>query len=336
MAGIVIVAIPKEEEYVWRISSEKIPHLTMLYLGETMDAARLEHVVEFLEHVVESCTYPFMLDVDHRGTLGADDADVVFFSKSSSKRIAEVRNSLLQDPVIRAAYDSVEQFPEWQPHLTLGYPAAPAKPDPRDYPGIRWVEFDKLALWTGDFSGPEFPLPKRDDFLEVAMADHSAYILSHHGVKGMKWGVRKDKAVAAVRKEISERTGEQVVVRTKPGAGVRTVGGNKRPAHEDAVRARQAEQIAKRSTLDALSNQELQGLVTRMNLEAQYRNLANSETRQTAGEKYAEKLLGEIGETKMKKLGPVAPLIRSGVSDQLGLTNKAMQSGKVKNSDNKK
>lgn len=140
-------------------------------------------------------------------------------------------------------------------------------------------------------------------------------ILQHYGVKGMHWGVRKEQvrtavgnAKTAVKKEIADRTGEQVVVRTKPGAGVRTVGGNKQMAHPDAVRVRTYEQIAKKSTIDALSTEDLQKLVTRMNLESQYNTLASKEDRRSKGEKYAKDFLDKNGDAvagKYKLLNPV-------------------------------
>jgi 2'-5' RNA ligase len=160
MSNLVIVAIPAEDDRVWKISSEKVPHLTLLFLGEeTGDVARLDRITQFVEHAVNVAEHgDFMLEVDHRGTLGVDEADVLHFRKNYSfKWIEFLRNQLLQQPDIRTAYDSVEQFPEWQPHLTLGYPATPAKKDDAEY-RLGWVSFDRIAIWTGDFEGPEFRL----------------------------------------------------------------------------------------------------------------------------------------------------------------------------------
>lgn len=159
--------------------------------------------------------------------------------------------------------------------------------------------------------------------------------IEHHGIKGMHWGVRKDegggfvsRAKARIKKEVDERTGEDVVVRTSPGKGVKTVGGNKRAANEDAVKARTSEQIAKRSTLDALSNQELQGLVTRMNLEQQYRNLSVNEDRRSLGEKYVGDLVESYGSTIVDaKFGAYAPMVKSAVSEGVRQHNKATSVG---------
>lgn len=72
-------------------------------------------------------------------------------------------------------------------------------------------------------------------------------ILSHYGIKGMKWGVRRT------------------------------------PAQLDAASSQDSKKVrASRAKLKsegsrALSNQELQEVVTRMNLEQQYRNLSSKE-----------------------------------------------------------
>ena len=79
---------------------------------------------------------------------------------------------------------------------------------------------------------------------------HDALVgfLAHHGVKGMRWGVR--------------RTDAQL------SGGSHETSGDK--AQANAVAAK----VAKGNT-SALSNQELQSLVTRMNLEQQYSRLTD-------------------------------------------------------------
>lgn len=63
-------------------------------------------------------------------------------------------------------------------------------------------------------------------------------VLEHFGIKGMKWGIRKDKASG--------------------------------PTSSDAQRAKEAQAIIKKHGVQALDNKDLQHLVTRMNLERQY------------------------------------------------------------------
>ena len=108
-------------------------------------------------------------------------------------------------------------------------------------------------------------------------------VLQHHGVKGMHWGVRKND---------SGSSATPVVSRAKPGKLVKTSGGANHPAHEDALRLAEARQKAKKSSVDSLSNKELQDLVLRMNLEQQYSKLVTSDPRSvSAGKKYLDQVL---------------------------------------------
>jgi hypothetical protein len=188
-----VVAIPSKNDYVWKISSEKIPHLTLLYLGNQL--SNVSRVTDFVEHVVKTSMTRFGIGVSNRDTLGPKDADVLFFDKNDYciKNLINFRSYLLRDKNISTAYNQTAQYPIWTPHLTLGYPEAPAKPDNREYPGITWVNFDKIALWTSDYDGPEFAL---DDSYgsEAKMSVEEA--VAHFGVKGMHWGQRKQRALA--------------------------------------------------------------------------------------------------------------------------------------------
>lgn len=187
VSDLAIVAIPAQDDYVWKVSSEKIPHLTLMMLGDS-DNPALPQIEEFLAHVVETSMYRFGLDVDRRGTLGPKNADVLFFKNPgfNIKNLETVRRYLLTNQAIFTAYNSTDQFPTWTPHLTLGYPETPAKPLDRDY-SINWVLFDRVALWMNDYDGPEYQLKDPSDSYDMAMSD-----LAHHGVKGMKWGVRHE------------------------------------------------------------------------------------------------------------------------------------------------
>lgn len=210
--GLAIVAIPEEYDRAWKASSEKVPHLTLLFLGDA-ESADLQTIMEFTEHAVTQSEHgPFYLSVDHRGTLGADDADVVFFDKRSwnLKWVRQLRAQLLQNDAVRTAYDSTEQFEEWHPHLTLGYPETPAHPLPNDEP-LYSVCFDRIAVWADNYEGPEFRLewPDREfegdlavaysDTKKAALTHYTSLgmsdeeIIEHTGKKGMKWGVRNDR-----------------------------------------------------------------------------------------------------------------------------------------------
>lgn len=206
MSNLVIVAIPEEDDRVWKVSSEKVPHLTLLFLGDDSRVSNLQQIIEFVEHAASTTLKQFHLTVDRRDELGNDKADVLFFKKHGyeAKAIRDFRTVLLKEPNIKSAHDATSQFetPEevgapgqpWVPHLTLGYPTSPAKSVPDDQiSSFYGVSFNKIAVWPGDFEGPEFLLKdywnEIDEMsipMDVAMSD-----ISHHGVKGQKWGVRK-------------------------------------------------------------------------------------------------------------------------------------------------
>lgn len=241
--GTAIVAIPREDDYVWKLSSEKIPHMTLLYLGDGLTPAETNDVVEFVKHAVSWGLHRFGLSVDRRGVLGSDEADVLFFEKGhSTEPIEKFRGQLLKNDTIFKAFSSTEQFDGWTPHLTLGYPGSPAKKDTRDFPSTSWVSFDKIAVWYGDYEGAEIVIPDTEYLEVMSMGEKAAQdFLAHFGVKGMKWGVRKQKA--------------------------------SHPSSSDAERAKATRDLIKKHGTKSVDNKDLQHLVTRMNLEKQYNTL---------------------------------------------------------------
>jgi 2'-5' RNA ligase len=203
-SNLVIVALPADDDPTWKVSSEEKPHMTLLFLGDAESNPNVQRIIEFVQHAADVSEHgPFYMDIDHRGTLGSDEADVLFFRKGwSAKWITEFRNQLLQNTDIKTAYDSTTQYPEWTPHLTLGYPETPAHEDKVPEYGLNGVRFDRLAVWVNDFDGPELRLqwPEYEEGdMAVAWSEEvergrqfaHAMALEHYGVKGMRWGVRK-------------------------------------------------------------------------------------------------------------------------------------------------
>lgn len=185
----VIVALPPKDDPIHSLSTDKKPHLTLLYLGPHLEnPGRLE---SFLRNAAQSLP-EFYLTVKERGSLGPDKADVLFFNKHRLSPVENFRSHLRSNPEIEKAYLSTEQYPEWVPHLTLRYPETPVRSDVNGlYPP---VIFNRLALWSGDSEGPEFPL--RPEFATMAQSSilQAEDFLAHFGIKGMKWGVRKGDA----------------------------------------------------------------------------------------------------------------------------------------------
>lgn len=296
MPGLAIVAIPSENDPVWHYSSEKVPHLTLLYLGDKkVDPNAVERIEQYLDHVIETSLCQFGMSVDRRGELGDKKADVLFFKQDYTKKLKEFRQYLLYQPDIRELYDSAEQFPEWTPHLTMGYPEDPAKPDDREYSGFSWVNFDLVALWTGEYEGTDFRLDdydysygsnvayysdlshqgaglELDDNSDLQQAvDLGADFLEHFGIKGMRWGVKGSdtsrKASAGDGHASSEDHDAAVVGRVK----------------------------IKQHGTKALSNKELQSVISRMNLEQQYSNISKSKSKVRKGHEAVKTVLGVAG-----------------------------------------
>lgn len=137
-----IMALPSLDDPVMGMSSEEIPHVTLLFLGE---AALFdpEPIIAVIRAVAEGVGAPVVEEVNGVGTLGADQADVVLLDAA---HLADIRGAILGDDAVRAVHDGVEQFPTWIPHLTMGWPDAPRLSE--SAPSV--IRFDRLALWYGD------------------------------------------------------------------------------------------------------------------------------------------------------------------------------------------
>lgn len=137
----VVVALPAEGDWTTQVSSEESgAHVTLLFLGDaTFDPEPVRAVIAAVADAVEGPVSEF---VSGTATLGKDQAEVVLIDAAM---LADIRGAILSRDDIRDVHDTVEQFPAWIPHLTLGYPDAPPKSDARQDS----ITFDRLALWYG-------------------------------------------------------------------------------------------------------------------------------------------------------------------------------------------
>ena len=310
--SMIVAALPSPEDPVQKISSEPAAHLTILYLGDPgWDQEQLGLVTDFIEHAA-SLIHQFYLDVEGRGVLGDKNADVLFFDQHWAKKIELFRSQLLKNDLIARAYLSTDQFPQWTPHLTLGYPTSPAKKAPDGYDGkIYGVNFDRVALYTGNYTGPTFQLKRSSYDAEVAMSQTTrgrAFLMgdgvdiSHYGVKGMHWGVRK-----------SESGGGS----SKPAASA------PRPRmSEDAKAVEKAFGKIDRGGTDVLSNHELQSVVTRLNLEQQYSRLVSPSA---SGGKQANEI--ERGHAAVKQMLGIAKTVNDVHKFMRSPAGKALKKG---------
>jgi 2'-5' RNA ligase len=304
--GLIVVALPSPDDLVRKISSEKEPHVTLLYLGDPgFDQTQIDLITGFVEHAASEMSQ-FHLDVESRGVLGDKNADVLFFDKRWTKDIATFRTQLLQNDLISKAFLSTDQFPDWTPHLTLGYPTSPAKKFPDGYDRIYGVAFDRIALWTGDYAGPTFQLKRYEMELAMSQLERGRSFLtseglSHHGVKGMHWGVRK-----------GDSSGNGSAPATKPAPKPRI--------SEDARNVEKAFAKIDRGGTDVLSNHELQSVVNRLNLEQQYSRLMS-----TPGGKQANEL--ERGHAAVKQILSIGKTVNDVHKFMKSPAGKALKNG---------
>lgn len=106
-------------------------------------------------------------------------------------------------------------------------------------------------------------------------------ILEHHGIKGMKWGVR--------RRNPSGPAPTPIDVKAVPGKSVVTSGGKNIPTHGDAINAAKLRQRNQSSGKQSLSNQEIKKLIDRLNLEQQLEKL--DPKKKTFGQKFMDEVL---------------------------------------------
>lgn len=125
-------------------------------------------------------------------------------------------------------------------------------------------------------------------------------ILEHHGIKGMHWGIRRD------------RSGKVTVTNRKLSKRLKTTGGYGHPAHTDAVRTAELGQVKRKSGIKALSNEDLQTYTKRLNLE-QNANRLDYETA-SVGRKYAMKFLNQAGSKGVEEASSgSAKLVKKGL-----------------------
>lgn len=115
-----------------------------------------------------------------------------------------------------------------------------------------------------------------------------ALFLEHFGVKGMHWGVRKQRAVSTQERKDTGVLRRQTKVKTK--------GGESHPATDDAVTAAIQRAKLKKSGPAALTTPELAQLNRRLQLEAQAEFLASSK-----GKRFVSKQLDLEAEAQIRE-----------------------------------
>ena len=192
----VIVALPRELDPIRLVGPEE-KHATLLYFGETstLPEGAKDAMLRTVESIaaMSSC---FSARIKNFQRLGSD-VPPALVAMLDDDNLEKVRDALLVDTQLEKFLENATQYENYTPHVTLGYP------DYFDEDGLRklaktlnYMQFNRLALWWGGEQF-EFELGDKDDSqAEVAVrySDNVKSVedfLAHHGVKGMKWGVRK-------------------------------------------------------------------------------------------------------------------------------------------------
>jgi hypothetical protein len=160
----------------------------------------------------------------------------------------------------------------------------------------------------------------------LAQSDLLDEILAHYGVRGMRWGVRKGASDAVRANQTANsvwRTGRQMRKATRGGKKAE-------PPSEESARALELQRRVQKSGTSALTNKDLQALVTRMNLEKQYSNLNQRQV--STGRKMvnqfaqnqAQQLAAQYGPKGaawvLKKIGKKAAVAGAGVAARAAIT----------------
>lgn len=146
--GALIVLVPDSSDPTVAASSEDIAHMTTVWMGDLSNGVQMDPdaIIAAVQEYAANAT-PIVVPVRERGLLGDEDADVVFLEPTDS--LVAFRDGLLEIPAIREPYDAAEQYPEWTPHVTLGYPEGVENgPASGEYTGTE-VTFAGIAVWLG-------------------------------------------------------------------------------------------------------------------------------------------------------------------------------------------
>lgn len=159
---------------------------------------------------------------------------------------------------------------------------------------------------------------------------HEDLELFHYGVKGMRWGVRRpiDTATGLIKKSSANRQARKkeredfkaekkqqrqdnakALRREKMEDRYNRREKFSRPVTPEARRAERGRKRIKAHGTDAMSNKELQDLVTRMNLEQQYSALMDNQkasTRRAGASRYVRDILKEAGSSLLKDAATAA------------------------------
>ena len=107
--------------------------------------------------------------------------------------------------------------------------------------------------------------------------------LSHYGVKGMKWGIRRTEAQLA---------------RARGGSRFPLFGKKKKSAKPSAKKASSSDSKPKKDSIKDLSDDELRKRISRLEMEKKYKDLSSSseQAKSNKGRAFVSRVLEKAGE----------------------------------------
>ena len=124
--GVGVFLLPEASDPIVAASSEQA-HMTTIWLGDMndLDEGKIAAIRDEIAAYAATLDGPVVVPTLDQGVLGDDEAAVQFLEPTEA--LLALREGMLEaSPTVSAVMNSVEQYPQWTPHVTLGYPETPA------------------------------------------------------------------------------------------------------------------------------------------------------------------------------------------------------------------
>ena len=144
----IVCAIPADDQPLHDYMQDEDPHVTLGYLGTVSGLQWFMSTAEDDVQEVAHSTGPFRAKVSGYGRLGENDAAVLFLE---SEQLSCLHDEVETQPCLGQLIGLNDNYPEWIPHITLGYGAMyPEEKLQAAGEAVPWVVFDKVGLWAGE------------------------------------------------------------------------------------------------------------------------------------------------------------------------------------------